>query len=158
MAQNYCNRQLFSKLKAYSRTQGPMMRAMRMARGALLLSQLLGVAVAYAAPLPDCQVNQAPARCQLYRQGMLSCLDLADGPRRSCEQTYTPDLLCRGRYASACQTLQQAQVRCDKWQGAKRRACLRQTLPDTCSGSVRSPGCQHYREDEGMAVWMPLSP
>lgn len=135
-----------------------MMRAMRMARGALLLSLLLGMVVAYAAPLPDCHVTQAPARCELYRQGALSCLDLADGPRRACEQTYTPELLCRGRYAGLCQALQQAQVKCGKWQGATRRACLRQVLPNICTRSARTPGCQHYQEGDGMAAEMQLSP
>lgn len=93
---------------------------------------------------PDCDKAMAPQRCASYRQGWLSCNDMADGARRSCIEQFTPALSCkRSRDARRCEALQAAQAACNDSEGQARRDCVLAQLPaPDCSRAASKARCE----------------
>ncbi|AXK38877.1 hypothetical protein [Crenobacter cavernae] len=112
----------------------------------------LPVGAALAAPAPDCLDSAAPLRCEAYRQGALSCLDLSGGQRRACVEEFTPTLSCRGR-PERCRALPAAQKQCDTLQGAGRRQCVLASLPAAaCKTHANPVQCQRRDEAERACI------
>ncbi|WP_434631735.1 hypothetical protein [Chromobacterium sp. CV08] len=104
----------------------------------LWLACLAGVASAQADD--DCGRAVAPQRCQIHRQGLLSCQDLAEPRRRACLAYYTPPLSCqRQRDARRCEALLAAQASCEGMLGAARRQCLDERLPPVDCARAQAP-------------------
>ncbi|QEL57195.1 hypothetical protein [Chromobacterium paludis] len=115
-------------------------------RAAMMLSLGLLCGQAPAAAEGDCSQAIAPQRCQLYRQGALSCQDLDSARRRDCLAYYTPPLNCqRQRDAKRCEALVAAQASCEGAVGQARRQCVNERLPGA-DCARKPPPCQPQDE------------
>jgi hypothetical protein len=130
-----------ARITALNKAWGMWNSGSRLAGMAMLVSAMWSVAVLAA---PDCNKAMAPQRCASYRQGWLSCNDMAEGARRSCIEQYTPALSCkRSRDARHCEALQAAQTACDGSEGQARRSCVREQLPaPDCSRATSKARCE----------------
>lgn len=121
--------------------------------------RLLGFAVAAAlaftaapARASVCEDSAAPLRCQAYRQGAQSCVDLAGGARRACVAEFTPSLSCRGR-PERCLYLPGAQRQCDALSGAERRRCVLDALPPAgCKTHANPEQCRRLDAAERACI------
>ncbi|MBI3145458.1 MAG: hypothetical protein HYZ18_09405 [Pseudogulbenkiania sp.] len=128
-----------------------MLRRRMLAMGVMALLSGWPVTGWSAEPLSSaCRQSIAPQRCELMRQGQLSCSDLPLEHQRECRQLFTPQLNCsRSRDARSCQALQQAQQACDAQQGEARRICIRERLPaPDCSRAAAPERCRQRVEAE----------
>ena len=105
-----------------------------------------GVAAAEA----DCSRATAPQRCELNRQGNVSCNDLPADGRHACLQFYTPALSClRERDAKRCEALRAAHSSCGGLEGKARRLCINERLPPPdCARAANPARCRARAEAE----------